>query len=82
MAGKKTKRKPRKRRVIASCYFCDEKKNPDYKDHRELRKYVTERAKILGSIDTGICSKHQRLLTISIKRARHLGLLPFSPRTA
>jgi small subunit ribosomal protein S18 len=54
-------------------------KAPDYKDVDMLQKYVSDRAKILGKDRTGICSKHQRMMSTAIKRARHLGLLPFIP---
>lgn len=53
---------------------------PDYKDTETLRKYVSERGKILGSMVTGICQKHQRLLTKNIKHARYMALLPFIVR--
>ena len=61
------------------CAFCADKiGHIDYKDTARLRKYVTERAKILPRRITGTCAKHQRQLTIAIKRARHIALLPFS----
>jgi len=61
------------------CPFCKGKKTPDYKDYKELAKFLTDRAKIISSAYTGVCSKHQRVLSREIKRARHLGLLPFAP---
>lgn len=65
----------RKKRV---CVFCAEKmENIDYKDLPKLRKFISERGKILPRRMTGTCSKHQRTLTISIKRARHVSLLPY-----
>ncbi|MFH0863951.1 MAG: 30S ribosomal protein S18 [Candidatus Gottesmanbacteria bacterium] len=64
-------------RVPTSCYFCKEKIIPDYTNVDQLRRFVTERGKISGQARTGICHKHQRLLTIAIKRARILALLPF-----
>lgn len=67
--------KPRKR----VCSFCaDKSANIDYKDINKLKKYVTERGKILPRRISGNCSKHQRELTISIKRARQVALLPYS----
>ena len=67
--------KPRKR----ICSFCaDKSANIDYKDINKLKKYVTERGKILPRRISGNCSKHQRELTISIKRARQVALLPYS----
>ena len=61
------------------CQFCvDKVTDIDYKDVAKLRRYVSERAKILPRRITGTCAKHQRQLTIAIKRARHVALLPFS----
>ena len=61
------------------CQFCvDKVMDIDYKDVAKLRRYVSERAKILPRRITGTCAKHQRQLTIAIKRARHVALLPFS----
>ena len=60
------------------CVFCAEKvENIDYKDVARLRKFVSERSKILPRRVTGTCAKHQRELTDAIKRARHVALLPF-----
>ena len=50
----------------------------DYKDVAKLRRYTSERSKILPRRVTGTCAKHQRLLTIAIKRARHIALLPYT----
>ncbi len=67
--------KPRKR----VCAFCaDKSANIDYKDVNKLKKYVTERGKILPRRISGNCSKHQRELTTAIKRARQVALLPYS----
>jgi small subunit ribosomal protein S18 len=61
------------------CQFCADKvADIDYKDVAKLRRYVSERAKILPRRITGTCAKHQRQLTIAIKRARHIAILPFS----
>ena len=60
------------------CAFCEAKKPIDYKDVNVLRKYVTEKGKIISSRQTGTCSRHQRELTTAIKRARNIALLPFS----
>ncbi|MCD6452683.1 MAG: 30S ribosomal protein S18 [Dehalococcoidales bacterium] len=62
------------------CYFCVNKiKTIDYKDPAKLRPYLTDRGKIAPRRKTGVCAKHQRVLTIAIKRARHLALLPCAP---
>ena len=60
------------------CVFCAEKvENIDYKDVARLRKFTSERAKILPRRITGTCAKHQRELTEAIQRARHVALRPF-----
>lgn len=74
-AAKKPMRKAPRRKV---CAFCLEKATEiDYKDIAKLKKYVTEKGKILPRRMTGVCSKHQRLLSTAIKRARLVALLPF-----
>ena len=62
------------------CAFCEDKnlKFIDYKDVNRLKKFVTEKGKIISSRQTGTCSRHQRELTTAIKRARNIALLPFS----
>ncbi|MCL2699798.1 MAG: 30S ribosomal protein S18 [Defluviitaleaceae bacterium] len=70
------KRGRRKKRV---CAFCVDKINDiDYKDVGKLRRFVSERGKILPRRVTGNCAKHQRTLTISIKRSRHVALLAYT----
>jgi small subunit ribosomal protein S18 len=59
------------------CKFCSQKSNADYKNYDMLRRFITERGKILPRRITGTCSKHQRSLTTAIKRARVLAYLPF-----
>ena len=60
------------------CLFCADKVEViDYKDTGKLRKFISERAKILPRRVTGTCAKHQRELTTAIKRARQAALLPF-----
>lgn len=62
------------------CTFCVEHaKSIDYKDVERLRRFISDRAKIEPPRKTGVCAKHQRLLSTAIKRARHLALLPFVP---
>ena len=68
--------KPRKRRKV--CQFCVEKMtHVDYKDTARLRKYLSERGKILPRRTTGTCAMHQRQLTTAIKQARQIALLPY-----
>ena len=73
----KTKKyRPARKKV---CAFCTEKVDTiDYKDVAKLRRYLTEKGKILPSRQTGTCARHQRELTVAIKRARNMALLPFS----
>ena len=59
------------------CKFCTQKMKIDYKDADVLRRFITERGKILPRRITGTCAKHQRVLALTIKRARVLALLPF-----
>lgn len=68
-------RKPRKK----VCQFCVDRTctEIDYKDIAKLRKFISERSKILPRRITGTCAEHQRELTQAIKRARHLALLPY-----
>lgn len=62
-----------------SCRFCEQKvKIIDYKDERLLRRYISDRGKILPRRITGNCARHQRQLTMAIKRGRHLAMLPFT----
>ena len=68
-------RPTRKKKV---CAFCAEKvAQIDYKDAAKLRKFVSERSKILPRRITGTCAKHQRELTTAIKRARQIEILPY-----
>ena len=69
-----------KREVPKNCIFCKENKNPDFMQTEGLFKFLTERGKILSSSKTGVCTKHQKKITIAVKRARHLALLPFIVR--
>ncbi len=71
------RRRPGGRRKV--CRFCADKTlKVDYKDVRTLGTFITEGGKIVPSRVTGNCAKHQRALTVAIKRARILALLPFS----
>jgi small subunit ribosomal protein S18 len=59
------------------CRFCTQSEEIDYKDSAKLRRFMTEKGKILPRRITGVCAKHQRKLTTAIKRARTVALLPF-----
>jgi small subunit ribosomal protein S18 len=61
------------------CRFCaDSSASIDYKDPRNLRYFITERGKIIPRRISGNCAKHQRKITLAIKRARHLALMPYT----
>ena len=64
----------RKRKV---CVFCGKDNVIDYKDAAKLRRYISERGKILPRRVTGNCAKHQRAITLAVKRARHVAILPY-----
>lgn len=67
-------RRPRKK----VCAFCvDKAEHIDYKDVAKLRRFLSERAKIVPRRVTGTCARHQRELTVAIKKARHVALLPY-----
>ncbi len=78
MAYDKSARPNRKGRKKV-CAFCVEKvESIDYKDTAKLRRYTSERAKILPRRVTGTCAYHQRELTTAIKRARQIALMPYT----
>lgn len=78
-AGGMGLRRGSSRRRPKFCYYCVEKQeHVDYKDVEKLKKYISERGKIIPRRVTGNCAKHQRLLTEAIKRARYMALLPYS----
>ena len=75
MKRERGNRRPRRK----VCSFCvDKVQEIDYKDAAKLRKFISERGKILPRRISGTCAKHQRQLTIAIKRARNVALLPFT----
>ena len=66
------------RRRKKVCAFCASTAEPiSYKDVAKLRRYVSERGKILPRRISGTCAKHQRALTIAVKRSRHVALMPY-----
>ena len=75
--GAKMRRPGGMRRRKKVCVFCGKDNVIDYKDTAKLKKYVSERGKILPRRITGTCAKHQRALTVAIKRARHVALMPY-----
>ena len=71
----KRPRRPMKKKV---CFFCAEKvEHIDYKDTARLKRFVTEKGKIIPRRTSGICAQHQREMATAIKRARHMALMPF-----
>ena len=78
MSMERDNRAPRGRKRRKVCTFCADKVECiDYKDAAKLRRFVSERSKILPRRTTGTCAMHQRQLTDAIKRARHVALLPY-----
>ena len=73
----RTRRPGGMRRRKKVCVFCGKDNTIDYKDTAKLKRYVSERGKILPRRITGNCAKHQRALTVAVKRARHLALMPY-----
>ena len=69
------RRAPHRRKKV--CVFCGKDNVIDYKDVNKLKRYISERGKILPRRITGDCAKHQRALTVAIKRARHVALMPY-----
>ncbi|MBO4399644.1 MAG: 30S ribosomal protein S18 [Lachnospiraceae bacterium] len=72
------RRKGNIRRRKKVCVFCGKEGEIDYKDVAKLKRYVSERGKILPRRITGTCAKHQRALTVAVKRARHIALMPYT----
>ena len=70
---------PRQRRIKKkACMYCADKNLViDYKEVDKLKKFVSEKGKILPRRVTGLCAKHQREVTVAVKRARQIALLPF-----
>lgn len=71
---------PKMERTKRYCLFCQNKSIPSYTDLATLRRFLTDRAKIVNKERSGVCSKHQRAVSKNIKYARHLALLPFVPK--
>ncbi|PIR88015.1 MAG: 30S ribosomal protein S18 [Candidatus Harrisonbacteria bacterium CG10_big_fil_rev_8_21_14_0_10_45_28] len=63
------------------CHFCSQNiDHPDYKDTEMLGRFTSSQAKIVRTKYTGVCAKHQRRLANAVKRARFMGLLPYTAR--
>ncbi len=70
--------KPMKRRRKKVCVFCESKGSLDYKDVNFVKKFLSDRAKILPRRSSGCCALHQRMVARAIKRTRETGLIPYS----
>ena len=78
MERERTERNDRRNSRKKVCAFCMDKiENIDYKDVPRLKRYLSDRAKIIPRRVTGTCARHQRQLTVAVKRARHLAFLPY-----
>ncbi len=78
LGEEKFAKKPKRQNKKKVCMFCaDKSKKIDYKDATTLKRFVTEKGKIVPRRQTGTCSMHQRELTTAIKRARNMAILPF-----
>ena len=73
----RTDRRTRKSRKKVCAFCMDKIEHIDYKDVPRLRRYLSDRAKIIPRRVTGTCARHQRQLTVAVKRARHLAFLPY-----
>ena len=80
MEKERTERNDRRNRKSRKkvCAFCMDKiENIDYKDVPRLKRHLSDRAKIIPRRVTGTCARHQRQLTVAVKRARHVAFLPY-----
>lgn len=78
MEDKNVKRPVKKMPRKKVCIFCVEKVDElDYKDVAKLRKFITEKGKILPRRMSGVCAKHQRMVATAVKRARVMALIPY-----
>lgn len=80
MKKKRTIRKIQKNIAPKKCFYCEEKKEPSYMDVASLKKFLSERGKIIPRSRNGLCARHQRHFATAVKHARHLALLPFIVR--
>jgi small subunit ribosomal protein S18 len=78
----KKQRKPKRIAVNTMCYFTQSGTKPDYKEILTLKRFTSDRGKILPKKYTGVSSKNQRLLSSEIKKARYMALLPYTDRHA
>ena len=80
MPKPRTSRKPiMPKKSKKDCPFCKSDSAPSYKNFNDLEKFISDRGKMIPSVYTGVCSRHQRQLSNAVKRARFLALLPYTP---
>lgn len=75
MSPRKRRSKRKSREAPAECFYCKQQAQPDYKDWEILGRFLTPRGKIIGRQRSGLCAKHQRELSVAVKRAREVALL-------
>jgi len=68
------------RRSNKPCQYCTKKTEPDYKDLESMSVALSPKNRIVSRLLTGVCQKHQKRVTLAVKRARHLAILPFDGR--
>ena len=71
-------RRRRQEPVIAECYYCKAKEEPSFKEVLKIKRFITDRGKMIPKSRSGVCSRHQRNLTSEIKKARTLALIPYT----
>jgi len=72
--------KARKPRRNATCYFTESGTKPDYKDVLILRRFISDRGKIIPQKYSGLTAKNQRMLSSEVKKARYMALLPYTDK--
>lgn len=77
---KSSNTRKRRQEAIGECFFCKEKKVPDFLEYEIIARFTSERGKITARSRSGTCAKHQRKLTGEVKRARYVGFLPYVVR--
>lgn len=75
---KRAMSKIKRKNVVSVCSFCKDNKTINFIEIDIIKRYVTERGKIINRLRSGVCAKHQRRLSLAIKYARYLALLPYS----
>ena len=68
----------KRQKIADECLFCKDKVDPDYKDIIRIRRFLTERFLIVPRRYSSVCAKHQRKLSLAVKRARELALIPYT----